>query len=59
MKKFKITVTGIHKEVFQKGYVQNINVFPKLLSLQKSDKYSLTMNPLPRLSASEQNTDQY
>lgn len=57
MKKFKITVTGIHKEVFQKGYVQNINVFPKLLSLQKSDKYS--MNPLPRLSASEQNTDQY
>lgn len=57
MKKFKITVTGIHKEVFQKGYVQNINVFPKLLSLQKSDKYS--MNPLPRLSVSEQNTDQY
>lgn len=57
MKKFKIPVTGIHKKVFQKGYVQNINVFPKLLSLQKSDKYS--MNPLPRLSASEQNTDQY
>lgn len=57
MKKFKIPVTGIHKKVFQKGYVQNINVFPKLLSLQKSDKYS--MNPLPRLSVSELNTDQY